>query len=116
AVTSADPATLALTAPGTPMYRTTYGNIAPRLGASYRLHNTPTRETVVRGGWGVFFDLGNTAVIDGLGNSYPFTPRRSLVNVPFPLDASQLTVPIYAPGAPVDFMVAADPDLKLPYT
>jgi len=116
AVTSADPATLALTAPGTPMYRTTYGNIAPRLGASYRLHNTPARETVVRGGWGVFFDLGNTAVIDGLGNSYPFTPRRSLVNVPFPLDASQLTVPIYAPGAPVDFMVAADPDLKLPYT
>src|SRR5262249_61052920 len=114
AVTPADPATVAWAAPGTPLYRTTFNDIAPRLGASYRLRDDPGRETVVRGGWGVFFDLGSNAVIDSLGNSYPFTPRRTVVNVPFPLDAALLSAPTITPGAPVDFMVAAGPNLKLP--
>src|ERR1051326_1399013 len=34
---------------GTPLYATTYGNVAPRLGLSYRLSDR--REAVVRGGF-----------------------------------------------------------------
>jgi hypothetical protein len=34
-LTTADPAAIALAPPGTPMYRTTYDNVAPRLGAAY---------------------------------------------------------------------------------
>ena len=36
-LTTADPATMAVAPPGTPMYRTTYNNIAPRIGGSLRL-------------------------------------------------------------------------------
>lgn len=35
-------------------YETTYNNFAPRIGAAYRIFEN----TVVRGGFGVFYDLG----------------------------------------------------------
>ena len=34
--------------PGTPMFGTTYGNVAPRLGAAYRLRDAADRETILR--------------------------------------------------------------------
>ena len=55
---SSDPNTWTLASQGTPLWQTTWFNFAPRLGAAYILHNTPGRETVVRGGGGVFFDTG----------------------------------------------------------
>ena len=113
---TADAAALALASPGTPMYRTTYGNVAPRLGAVYRLRDRAARETVVRGGWGIFFDMGSNSVIDNLATSFPFVVRRNLVNVPFPTNPALLTPPTIAPGAVVDFLTVADPDLELPYT
>jgi Carboxypeptidase regulatory-like domain/TonB dependent receptor-like, beta-barrel len=115
-LTTADPATMAFAAPGTPMYKTTYGNVAPRLGAAHRLRDAPGRELVLRGGWGLFFDLASPAVLNNLSQTFPFTARANLTNVPFPTDPSLLAPPTVAPGAPADFLVAADPDLKLPYT
>jgi hypothetical protein len=115
ALASADPASLALAPPGTPMYRTTYGNVAPRIGATYRL-NEGAREIVVRGGWGLFFDLGSTATMENLANSYPFTARRDFVNVPIPANLTVLAPPTIVPGSQVDFLTAADPNLELPYT
>jgi len=112
---TADPTALALAPPGTPMYHTTYNNLAPRLGVAYRLHDAPGRELVLRGGWGLFFDLGVGSVMDNF-TSFPFSARRLLSNVPFPLDPALLTPPTIVPGAPVDFLTAADPHLKLPYT
>jgi hypothetical protein len=98
------------------MYRTTYGNVAPRIGAAYRLGDAPGRETVVRGGWGLFFDLASPAVINNLSQTFPFTARRSFNDVPFPTDPAMLAPPSVAPGAPADFLVAADPNLRLPFT
>lgn len=115
ALSSAEPASLALAPPGTAMYRTTYGNVAPRIGAAYRLRESP-REIVVRGGWGIFFDLGSTATMENLANSYPFTARRDFFSVPFPPSPTLLTPPTVAPGSQVDFLTAADPNLELPYT
>ena len=86
------------------------------LGAAYRLRDTPGREMVLRGGWGIFFDLASPAVMNNLSQTFPFTARRSFNNVPFPADPDLLAPPTVAPGAPADFLVAADPDLKLPYT
>ena len=57
-VQGSGPDTWALAPQGTPLWQTTYGNFAPRLGVAYVLNNTPGRETVVRGGGGVFFDTG----------------------------------------------------------
>lgn len=115
-LTTTDPATMAVASPGTPMYRTTYDNLAPRAGASYRLSDAPGRELVVRAGWGIFFDLGSTATIDNFSFSYPFIARRQLTNPAFPVDPTLLIPPTITPAGMVDFVVAADPSLKLPYT
>ncbi len=115
-LTTADPAALALAPPGTPMYQTTYNNIAPRLGASYRLRDDPGRELVVRGGWGIFFDLASPAVINNLSQTFPFTAVRNFTDVALPANPGLLARPTVTPGAPADFLVAADPHLKLPYT
>jgi len=115
-LTTTDPATIALAPAGTPMYETTYGNVAPRVGAAYRLTNTSGRETVIRGGWGLFFDLASPAVMNNLSQTFPFTARASFNDVPFPVDPALLATPTVAPGAPADFLVASDPHLQLPYT
>jgi hypothetical protein len=115
-LTTADPAAIALAPPGTPMYRTTYNNVAPRVGAAYRLRDSAGGETVVRGGWGIFFDLASPAVINNLSQTFPFTAVRSLSSVPFPANRSLLAPPTVSAGGPADFLVAADPNLKLPYT
>ena len=115
-LTTADPATMAAAPPGTPMYRTTYNNFAPRIGGSFRLRDAADGELIVRAGWGVFFDLGSTATIDNLSNSFPFIARRPLTNAAFPVDPSLLTPGTITPGGVIDAATLADPDLKLPYT
>jgi hypothetical protein len=46
---------------------------APRLGFAYRLND----KTVVRGGYGIFFDSAETREIDDSGDIYPFVVRAS---------------------------------------
>src|SRR6267142_3189396 len=57
-IQGSSPDTWALAAQGTPLWKTTWYNFAPRLGAAYVLRNTPGWEMVVRSGGGVFFDTG----------------------------------------------------------
>jgi hypothetical protein len=45
---------LALAPAGLPPFRTTYGNIAPRLGLAYQINDNQSWQTVIRGGAGVF--------------------------------------------------------------
>jgi hypothetical protein len=47
---------------------------APRLGFAYR----PFEKTVVRGGYGVFFDSSETREMDNSGDQYPFLIRTSI--------------------------------------
>ena len=60
-----DPATIALAPRGTPLYQTTYGNVAPRIGLAYQLSGTPNWTAVLRGGFGVFYDLGSGSLGGG---------------------------------------------------
>ena len=46
---------------------------APRIGFAYRLGD----KTVVRGGYGIFFDSAETREIDDSGDIYPFVVRAS---------------------------------------
>ena len=55
-----DLSTLALAPPGTPVFSTRYGNLAPRLGVAYQLSQKAGWERVLRGGWGIFYDLATT--------------------------------------------------------
>ena len=64
---------LALAPSGTPPYKTTYGNVAPRIGLAYQMPHNPQSQTVIRGGFGIFYDLATSEA----GNiaqptSYPF--------------------------------------------
>lgn len=45
--------------PGTPLFKSN-ANFAPRVGASYQLRTNPGWETTLRGGAGLYYDLGLT--------------------------------------------------------
>lgn len=116
AIVNADnPATLALAPRGTPLWQTTFNNFAPRLGAAYRLFESPGREAVVRGGFGVFYDTGNAQGSAGF-DRYPFVPSSPRVNITFPLSAAQVAPPPFVVAPRHGVMNTTDPNLKLPYT
>jgi hypothetical protein len=100
---------------GTPFYKTFYTAFAPRFGAAYQLNSTSGRETVLRGGFGVYYDLGSAGATSG----YPLNVRKRLTAVSFPLSAANaalpaITVPTSLPTTATVFSNAEN--LKLPYT
>jgi hypothetical protein len=115
----ADLANLALAPAGTPPYKTTYGNVAPRIGVAYQVSQDPQWQTVLRGGFGVFYDLatseaGNLAYTQG----YPFGSANYLYSGSFPLMGSAANpAPITPPDASNGGeLLAFNPNLRLPYT
>jgi hypothetical protein len=109
-----DPASIRLAPPGTPLYRTTNGNVAPRIGGVWRLRGASGRETILRGGWGLFYDLG-TGVIASAAGAFPrLRTKRLPANTPFPLgELAAAPLPADAPP-PYDLVRAFDPDIQLP--
>ncbi|HEY2976263.1 MAG TPA: TonB-dependent receptor [Pyrinomonadaceae bacterium] len=100
---------------GTPFYKTFYTAFAPRFGAAYQLRQEAGRETVLRGGFGVYYDLGSA----GATNGFPLLSQRLLGAVAFPVSASQVVpLPIITPTSlPVTSVVYSNAaELKLPYT
>ena len=111
-----DLATTQLAPAGTPLWKTTWSNFAPRLGMAYQLRQSAGHETVLRGGFGMFYDTGNTQGTEGflgvgLGSQLQYS------GVSFPLTSTQLQLPAPSAAAPYNNTVfALDPNLKLPYT
>lgn len=108
--------TMTLAPEGTPLWKTTWFNFAPRLGAAYTVRSNPRWETVVRGGGGLFFDTGQqlgSAGYQGVGLS-----QLSLASSGgFPAPLSQLIAPIVNPPVPPYTSVFGFyPRLQLPYT
>jgi len=110
-------ATTALAPKGTPLWKTTYKNFAPRLGLAYQLGQKSGRETVLRGGFGVFYDTGNTYASQGYGGVGLFA-RPSLGSLPFPYTTDQTkSVLSFSTASPYNSVVFGfDPHLQLPYT
>ena len=52
---------LTLAPKGTPLYKTSYTNFAPRLGFAYLFGKANTTQTVLRGGGGIFYDTGQNS-------------------------------------------------------
>ncbi|HEV8368795.1 MAG TPA: TonB-dependent receptor [Pyrinomonadaceae bacterium] len=101
---------------GTPLWRTTHNNFAPRVGAVYHLFRKAGRETIVRGGFGVYYDLGNTYASTGY-LSVGITASKTLTATPFPFTSTQLALPAPSVTAPYAGSVTAfDENLRLPYT
>ncbi len=111
---SSNPNTWTLAPQGTPLWRTTWFNFAPRLGAVYILRNTPRGETVVRGGGGVFFDTGQQTGSEGFDGP-GFQIFGSPVVGSFPIVPAFPTI-VNPPTPPLGFMYTFAPHLQLPYT
>jgi hypothetical protein len=106
----ADPAQLALAAPDTRLWKTTFGNFAPRVGVAYEPLNNDS--LVIRGNFGVMYDLGNGPVGDAYADSFPILNGQTQFNLPFSFAGATQANP-----TPVTVPFSAfDPRLKLPYT
>jgi outer membrane receptor protein involved in Fe transport len=70
-----DPATMTLAPRGTPLYQTTYGNVAPRVGLAYQLREKPNRGSVLRAGFGIFYDLGSGS-LGGVSSYFPYNANK----------------------------------------
>jgi hypothetical protein len=108
-------ASLALAPKGTSLYQTPHDDFAPRVGFAYNA--LPGRGTVIRGGFGLFYDLGYAFT----GSAYSTTNFPFAVISVFPnvsLSAPSLNTP---PGPvnlnpPYGRLFAYGPGYDLPYT
>lgn len=113
-----DPNTYVVARQGTPLWRTTWYNFAPRLGIAYILRNTPGWETVVRSGGGIFFDtgqqLGTLAFNAGVG----FFAQTGFAPTSFPGSPASQEPKIVNPPTPpyAGNVYGYAPHLQLPYT
>lgn len=109
---------LALAPAGTPAFKTSYGNFAPRIGVAYQLSQNQRWGTVVRGGVGIFYDLASSEVGNLINNAgYPFAATTPLIfGDTFPLSSTAAApAPIIPPSAGQGTLTAFDPNLKSPY-
>jgi hypothetical protein len=111
--------TATLAPEGTSLWRTTWYNLAPRLGAAYVVRNTTGRELVVRGGGGLFFDTGQqTGTLGFLGPGISNSLNLGYTNgvsVSFPLVGPQIPT-VTPPTPPYSTVLAFPPHLQLPYS
>jgi hypothetical protein len=76
-----NPASAVLAPAGTPFYETPGKNFAPRIGVAYQ--PVSNRGTVVRAGFGAFYDLGYTLLGTALSPTlFPFARSRTFTSTP----------------------------------
>ena len=110
------PGALTVAPTGTPLYETTYNNFAPRVGVSYQLFREGNRLTILRGGFGIFYDLGTGSLANSI-SIFPYSRRKPLGGLPFPFTPAQLEPPPFTLTIPtIGSSVIADRNLKLPRT
>jgi hypothetical protein len=109
--------------PGGPgsLYNPDYNNFAPRIGLAYDF--TGKGRTVVRAGWGLFYDAFSQDIFLGhTPYNCPFCPGPAYAGVgPAAIYSEGLSGhplgagPIYAIPAPLDNFFGADPNIRTPY-
>jgi len=116
---------LAVAPVGTAPFRTRYANIAPRLGVAYELISNQKWHSVLRGGFGVFYDLvsSETGQALGVGTGTPPFGAQSLLLGPslggmalFPYTATEAAPPTIPTSGTISQLFAFNPKLELPYT
>jgi hypothetical protein len=118
-LTSGNLATATVAPAGTPPYATVYDRFAPRFGFAWRT-NPSHHEITVRGGFGIFYDTGQSTIGNAYANAYPFSAQRAKQKeVPLPLSEAaaappSLNFPLVAPYP--NGLYPTDPDMTLPYT
>ena len=112
-----NPATMTLAPRGTELYHATHNNFAPRIGAAYQLKQSQGWETVLRGGFGLFYDLGNGQISEAYRQgSFGYGSFKFIAAAPFPFSTEDATPNPVSTALPVtDQMTVAEPNLKLAY-
>lgn len=98
---------------GEPLYNTRYSDIAPRVGFARTIRSTPGQEWVLRGGFGVFNDIGYGTTMSAFSGA-PYSNVRTLTLAAFPLYASDLVEPGLPATKPFGRLGAADRYLRSP--
>lgn len=115
-IVGANPSSWTLAPQGTPLWKTTWYNFAPRASLAYVLRDVRDSETVIRGGVGIFYDTGQqagSASIQGPG----FSLLHVIVPASFPIPPSEALFPIVNPPvAPYTIAIGFPAHLQLPYT
>ncbi len=108
------PTQIGLAPENTPLYATTYNNIAPRFGVAWHLSEKQGRETVLRGGIGLFYDLGYASLANSVVG---FPTNRFFLRFaePFPIPETRAVPPAFTLNPPFGVIFIPDPNLKLPY-
>jgi len=105
---------------GTQFYKTFWTAFAPRFGAAYQLRTKPGREMVIRGGFGVYYDLGSGTASGGwpIRISRSQTVATQQCPMIFPLSNGCVTRPGITPVTlPTSTqMTVPNENLKLPYS
>jgi len=105
----------ALAPRGTRFYETTFNNFSPRVGVSYQL--SQKHGTVVRGGFGVFYDLGYNFTGTAFSTTlYPNARTLGLTNQTFTAPTAAVQPPAVSANPPYPRIFAYQRDFKLPYT
>jgi hypothetical protein len=110
-----NPPTISLAPHGTPLFETTYGNVAPRVGVAYQLREGANWGSVLRAGFGIFYDLGYGS-LGAVSFYFPNEAVRVIPAAPFPLSSADAAAPPFSFSPPVPTIIVADPHLKLPRT
>jgi hypothetical protein len=108
--------------PSKSAYSTHFGNFAPRVGGAYRLLTTPGKELVLRGGFGVFYGLSSSEIVNTYAIRepiYPYGTNAFYSNAHFPLAPSDPMAQLQAVLPPNatngGTLYAVDPNINLPY-
>ncbi|HEY7912396.1 MAG TPA: TonB-dependent receptor, partial [Blastocatellia bacterium] len=107
-----NPATMILAPKGTPLYRASHKNFAPRFGIAYHLFQATWFGTMLRGGIGLFYDLGTGPAGRAIS---PLGSGAGLVDARFPLTDEEARPPAFSFSPPYD-LFAYDPNIELPKT
>src|SRR5581483_5918 len=123
-----DPATASNLTPVAQLYNKDYNNFAPRFGFAYDV--TGKGRTVIRGGWGLFYDaFAQDVFIGHAPYNCAFCPGAAYtgigpaailaatgINPALPGGALDPNLPVYdVPSGLSDFF-GADPNIRTPYT
>jgi hypothetical protein len=110
-----DPANVAIAPKGTPLWNASKHNLAPRLGFAYVVHSSAELETVIRGGGGVFYGLGDQQGAQGtLG--FPYSRSEYLYGAAgtYPLSVATAAPIPFTLNPPYTFVFAFEPNLLDP--
>jgi len=105
------PSEISLAPSGTPLWSTTYGNVAPRFGLAYSL--SKKGDFVLRAGAGLFYDTG-VGSAGSLAGYFPNNAFQRFSGVPVPVADISNYVPVISLQPPYPFAEGFTPHLKLP--